>query len=99
MNIFVQCVIIVNLKVLVISYGQTIGLWGVVLFGIAFFYASSLLESMIFAFGDSENMLRAQVLSVSYWGSILGCVSLIMFFELVFEKYHRLVEREKELDV
>lgn len=94
MNIFVQCVIIANLKVIVLAYGSSFGLVFTSLAGIALFYVSSFAAEVIFPFGDMKNVLSMQLRSVSYWGSILACVGLIMLLELIFDRYHRLIDRE-----
>jgi len=41
MNIFVQCIIIANFKVLVLSYTYSFGMVFTVILGIALFYVSS----------------------------------------------------------
>jgi hypothetical protein len=78
MAIFVECIIISNLKILVISYTPTNGLKMLILFGIGLFYLTSALEELVFPFGDMRNTLRIQLSSVNYWAVIVACVGTVM---------------------
>jgi len=78
MTIFVSCVIISNFKVLVLAYGSSIGLVFTIIAGITLFYVCSWVEEKLFPFGDMTNVLHVQVISTSYWGSIIASVSLVM---------------------
>jgi len=37
-----------------------------------------------------KNVLGMQIVSVSYWSSIVGCVGIIMLIEVVCNRYSRL---------
>lgn len=95
MTIFASCVIISNLKVLVLAFGTSIMLIFTIVVGITLFYVCSWVEEKLFPFGDMTNVLRNQVISTSYWGSIIASVSLIMLLEVIFNRYGRLVDRER----
>lgn len=89
MAIFVECIIISNLKILVISYTPTIGLKMLVAIGIGFFYLCSWVAELIFPFGDMKNTLKAQLKSINYWSVILACVSFVMIIEVIMNRYER----------
>jgi hypothetical protein len=78
MGIFAQCVIISNLKVLILAYRSSCLLSILSYSGILIFYGSSAIAELLFPFGDMRNVLRNQVRSLSYWASIIACCGIIM---------------------
>jgi hypothetical protein len=89
MTIFIECIIISNLKVLVISYTPSIGLKILVVLGIVFFYGSSFLEELVYPMGDMSNTLMIQLKSVNYWAAIFACVGFVMIVEVIMNRYER----------
>lgn len=87
MAIFVECLIISNLKIIVISYTASLGLKILVFLGVIFFYGCSFIEEIIFPFGDMKNILMVQLKSVNYWAVILSCVGLVMMIEVIMNRY------------
>jgi len=78
MAIFAECVLIANLKVLVLAHVATPGLKILVFFGVLAFYGCSFLEESVFPLGDMGNTLATQMRSVNYWAVVAGTVGLIM---------------------
>lgn len=56
MCIFAQCIIISNLKVLILSYTTSIGLYLICFFGIVAFYVCFALAERIFIYGNIVNV-------------------------------------------
>jgi hypothetical protein len=87
MAIFAECVLIANFKVLVLASLSTLGLKLLVGFGIIIFYVCSVLEEMVFPFGEMSNTVRQQMESVNYWAVVAGCVGVVMMVEVIFARY------------
>ena len=80
MTVFVCCIIIANLKILILSYSASVGLILVVSVSIGLTYVVYVLVEAYLPYGDMQNMLYTQVHSFSYWGSILASTGLILTF-------------------
>jgi hypothetical protein len=99
MAIFAECVLIANLKVLVLAHVATPGLKILVGFGILAFYGCSLIEEAVFPLGEMGNTLGMQVRSVNYWGVVAGCAGLVVMAEVVVDRWDLLAEQERERQV
>jgi phospholipid-transporting ATPase len=91
MAIFAECVIIANVKVLVLAHLPTPGLKILVLLGIWAFYACSFLEESVFPLGDMGNTLTMQMRSVNYWSVIAGTVGLVVMIEVIMGRWDDLL--------
>lgn len=99
MTIFIVCVILANLKILILSYKMSLGLFLSLIFGIVSFYICSAIAQRIFLYSDMRNVLSMQVSSFSYWFSILASVGVIFCFESIFKRYDRLKDFEKRVRI
>lgn len=83
MCIFAQCVIVSNLKILILSYVQSPGLYLICALSVTFFYISSILAEKFFHFGDLVNVLFNSTTVLGYWACIAANTSLIMIYEQI----------------
>lgn len=81
MTIFIICVILANLKILILAYKMSLGLMLSIIFGILSFYLFSAIAQAIFPYSDMRNVLSMQISSYSYWLSILSSVGIIFCFD------------------
>ncbi len=79
-NIFVQCVIIANLKILILSYKVSVGLIILILAGIVLFYVSSLLSVIVFPFGDTRAIILLLFHSIGSWSAMLVTVGAAIIY-------------------
>jgi hypothetical protein len=63
MTIFIVCVVLANLKILILSYKMSIGLFLSIIFGIVSFYICSAIAQRIFLYSDMRNVLSMQIRS------------------------------------
>jgi hypothetical protein len=99
MTIFIACVVIANLKVLILAYQMSLGLGLALFFGVVSFYVCSAIARKIFPFGEMRNVLNMQVQSYSYWLAILASSGIVFCFESIIKRYGRLKELEKQVRV
>jgi len=80
MTIFACCVVVVNLKILVLSYTYSLGLIIAMVGSILMIYIVYAFVEAYLPFGEMRNILYPQLSSWSYWGALLSCVGLILTF-------------------
>jgi len=83
MCIFAQCVIVSTLKVTILAYVQSPGLYFICLLSVVFFYLSSFLAEKFFYFGDLVNVFYNSTGVLGYWACIVANTSLIMIYEQI----------------
>ena len=90
MTIFACCIIIANLKILILSYTVSLGLIIFISFSIVLIYIVYALAEKYLPYGQMHNILYLQVHSYSYWLSIVACVGLLLIFEAIPKHYNLL---------
>lgn len=83
MCIFAQCVIVSNLKVIILAYVQSPGLYLVSFLSIVFFYISLFLAEKFFYYGDLVNVFYNSITVLGYWACIAANISIIMIYEQI----------------
>ena len=79
-NIFVQCVIISNLKIFILSYKVSLGMVILIVSGIVLFYICSLLSVIVFPFGDTRIIIQLLFRSVGSWCAVVATVGIIIIY-------------------
>jgi hypothetical protein len=98
MCIFAQCVIISNLKVMILAYVQSPGLYLICLSSILFFYLSSFLAEKLFYYGDLVNVFYNSTTVLGYWACIGANTSLIMIYEQIRKAMEETKHMEEEVN-
>lgn len=93
MSIFAQCVIICNLRVLVISYKFSLGLVGSVVVGILMFWITMGIASSMNPASEVVNLTSLQMGCAEYWMLIVQNVSIVVLIELGLGQWRALDEQ------
>lgn len=91
MSIFAQCVLLCNIKILLLAYKYSYALILSVLLGVLSFYGSCELANWWFGErGELVNILEWQLDSATYWIAVFSGVGLIVLLELAIVRWRYL---------
>ena len=99
MSIFAQCIIISNVRILILSYKLSFGTALLIVLSILMFYISVFLGEHIFRYGQMGNIVEIQIRSFSYWSCVISSVGIVACFEAFKKRDLRMKQLQKRVNV